>query len=406
LHKGWGNPALSFNMKSFHSFLFLITTALLSLTGTILKGEEKATPPSDFFPIYDYHNDWLVYSNQYKNYVPYSQGINESVRSVSLNIDILKNRRYFLLLRTESEGYLFLNGALQRKLQPEQWLRLNVDSLYKSFKNEELLLTIYGSAGISDKHLLLCNQKRKNTAGVVEQTASTLINIKPIQFSPFTNFAVLALLLILMLNAWIFNTNPQAFVRLINPLEYFNNNPRDQLSKINKPYSNSIIFFVIIDAMLMGFLLVFFTSNELNLFSVVNILSEQANTIQFLRDFLLLSLIFFLLMYGKFILMSVVGNMLNLDKLVDTLFLKIIQSSYFFYATLFIIIFALGFSNTSWLVPLRPYILFPFLIFYTARFISLYVVTKPSSSFINLYLFSYLCVIEIIPLIIGIKFAI
>jgi hypothetical protein len=158
--------------------------------------------------------------------------------------------------------------------------------------------------------------------------------------------------------------------------------------------------------MLMGFLLVFFTSNELNLFSVVNILSEQANTIQFLRDFLLLSLIFFLLMYGKFILMSVVGNMLNLDKLVDTLFLKIIQSSYFFYATLFIIIFALGFSNTSWLVPLRPYILFPFLIFYTARFISLYVVTKPSSSFINLYLFSYLCVIEIIPLIIGIKFAI
>ena len=393
-------------MRLFNSLFFLVLATALSLTGTTLKGEDKITPPSDFFPIYNYQNDWLVYNSQYENYVPYSQGINESIKSVSVNLDLLKNRRYFLLLKTETEGYLFLNGALQKKLLPEAWLKLNIDSLYRSYKKEELLLTVYGSGGIAGKSLLLCNQKKKNNAGLIEQTTSTLINIKPILFSPFGNFAVLAMLIILILNSWIFNTNPLAFVRLINPVEFFNNNPREQLSKINKPYSNSIIFFVIIDAMLMGFLLIFFTTNKLNLFSVVSILSEQTNTIQYLGDFLLLSFIFFLLMYGKFILMSVVGNMLNLDKLVDTLFLKIIQSSYFFYAAFFILVFMLGFSNASWLAPLRPYILFPFLIFYIGRFISLYVVTKPSSSFINLYLFSYLCVIEIIPLIIGIKFAI
>jgi len=393
-------------MRFFHSLFFLVLTASLSLTWTTSAGEDKITPPADFFPIYNYQNDWLVYNSQYQNYVPYSQGVNESIRSVSVNIDLLKNRRYFLLLKTDTEGYLFLNGALQQKLLPDAWLKLNIDSLYKSYKKEELLLTVYGSAGISGKNLLLCNQKKKNNAGLIEQTTSTLINIKPIQFSPFGNFAVIAMLILLVLNSWIFNTNPLAFVRLINPIEFFNNNPRDQLSKINKPYSNSIIFFVVIDAMLMGFLLIFFTTNKLDLFSVVSILSEQTNTIQFLRDFLLLSFIFFLLMYGKFVLMSVVGNMLNLDKLVDTLFLKIIQSSYFFYAALFILVFMLGFGSASWLIPLKPYILFPFLFFYIGRFISLYVVTKPSSSFINLYLFSYLCVIEIIPLIIGIKFAI
>jgi hypothetical protein len=209
-----------------------------------------------------------------------------------------------------------------------------------------------------------------------------------------------------VLNAWIFNTNPLAFVRLINPLELFNNNPRDQLSKINKPYSNTIILFVIIDAMLMGFLLVFFNHNELNLFSVATILSEQTDTLQFLADFLLLSFIFFLLIYGKFVLMTVIGNMLNLDKLVDTLFLKIIQSTYFFYSLLFLLAFLPGFTQPNLLTSVRPYILLPFIFFYISRFVALYVVTKPATSFINLYLFSYLCVIEIIPLIIGIKFVI
>ena len=392
-------------MRFYPLLLLLVITALFSTNEAIAKVDDKISPPADFFPIYDYQNDWLVYNSHYKNYVPDSQGVNESARSVSLSIDLLKNRRYFLLIKTEAEGYLFLNGALQQRLPSEEWLKLNIDSLFKSFKSEELLLTVYGSSGISGKKVLLCNQKQKNAAGIVHHSASTLINIKPIPFSQFGNFAVMAMLIILILNAWIFNLNPLSFVRLINPLEYFNNNPREQLSKINKPYSNSIIFFVLIDAMLMAFLLLFFTTNDLNLFSVITILTEQTNTFQYFLDFLLLSGIFFVLIYGKFVLMSVVGNMLNLDKLVDTLFLKIIQSAYFFYAALFLIVFMLGFNHTSWFIPLKPYILFPFLFFYIGRFISLYVVTKPSTSFINLYLFSYLCVIEIIPLIIGIKFA-
>ncbi len=405
MHRAGETPPFLINMKFLSALLFLVMTTLLSFTGTIAKGEAKAKPPADFFPIYDFQNDWLVYSNQYKNYVPYSQGLNEGVRSVSLNIDLIKNRRYFLLVKTDAEGYLFLNGTLQKKLFPQEWLKLNIDSLYRSFRQEELLLTIYGTVGIGEKSVLLCNQKKKNDAGVIQQAASTLINIKPIQFSPFGNFAVLALLIILVLNALISNTNPLAFVRLVNPLEFFNNNPREQLSKINKPFSNTVIFFVIVDSMLMSFVLIFLTSNDLNLFSVINILSEQTNAFDYVRDFLLLTLIFFILLYGKYIMMSVVGNMLDLEKLVDNLFLRILQSAHFFYGLLFVIIFAFGFNHTSWLLPLKPYILVPFLFFYVGRFISLYLVTKPVTSFINLYLFSYLCVIEIIPLIIGIKFA-
>ena len=392
-------------MKSISFLLFWAFFTAFSVIGTTASAAENVSPPEQYFPVYNYQNDWLVYNPQYKNYVPFSQGINESSRFVSLYIDLVKNRRYVVLVKAENDGYLFLEGALQNKISAKKWQELNVDSLYKIYKKDELLLTVYGSAGIGDKFVMLCNKKKLSDPAIIERTGRNFINIKPITFTPFGNFAGITLILVLILNVWIFNLNPLSFVRLINPIEFFNNDPRDQISKINKPYDNTAIFFVIITSMLMSFVVIFFAENKLNLFNVSTILSEKSNTLQTVSDFFILSIIFFVLTYVKFIFMVMAGNMLNLDKLVDIIFLKIVQSSYLFYAGLFLVVFMLSFNHINWLADLESYALLPFLVFYSVRFVGLYVVTKPPGSLINLYLFSYLCVIEIIPLIVGMKFA-
>ncbi|WP_439558932.1 DUF4271 domain-containing protein [Dyadobacter sp.] len=380
----------------FTAFIFFATVAFSAA---------KVTLPERYFPVYNYQNDWLVYNAAYKNYVPYSQGVDEDSRSVSLYIDLVKNRRYALLLTAETESYLFIEGALQSRIDPGQWRELSIDSLIKVYRKDELLVTIYGSAGIDDKAALLCHRKNSADAATLTSTRPSFINIKPISFSPFGNFAVLALVLILILNAWIFNLNPLSFIRLINPIEFFNGDPREQISKINKPYSNTIIFFAIITAMWMSFLLLFFANNRVNLFSVNSMLSEKANTLMIFADFLIISTLFFVLTYVKYVCMLLAGNMLNLDKQVDVLFIKIIQSSYMFYGAFFLIIFGMSFNQMNWISDMRAYIVIPFLFFYIGRFIALYVVTKPPGALINLYLFSYLCVIEIIPLIVSMKFA-
>ncbi|TLU99049.1 DUF4271 domain-containing protein [Dyadobacter luticola] len=392
-------------MKSIFSIAFWAFFSAFLLSGTLVYSAAKVTPPEKFFPVYNFQNDWQVYNSQYKNYVPFSQGVNEGSRFVSLYIDLLKNRQYSLLIRTENESYLFLEGALQNRIVPNKWQELSIDSLYRIYRTEELLLTIYGNAGIGDKTVLLCNEKKQNESGIISGARPNFINIKPISFSPFGNFAAIALIVILILNVWIYNLNPLSFIRLINPIEFFNSDPRDQLSKINKPYSNTIIFFVIISAMLMSFILIYFSTNKLNLFSLSTILSEKSTTLLILSDFLILSTLFFVLTYTKYICMVLAGNMLNLDKQVDIIFIKIVQSSYLFYALVFMLVFTLNLNHVDWLSAARGYVLLPFLIFYLVRFIGLYVVSKPSGSLINLYLFSYLCVIEIIPLIVSMKFA-
>ncbi|ACT94127.1 DUF4271 domain-containing protein [Dyadobacter fermentans] len=392
-------------MKSiFYAFFWAFVTAI-GLLGTSAHGAAKVNPPSQFFPVYNYQDDWLIYNENYKNYVPFSQGINEGTRFASLYIDLVKNRRYSLLVHSEDESYLFLEGALQSRIEPGQWRELNLDSLYRVYRKDELLLTLYGSPGIGDKTVIICNKKKLTDSETIAPARSGFINIKPIPFTPFGTFAGIALIIILILNAWIFNLNPLSFIRLINPIEFFNNDPRDQLSKINKPYSNTVIFFVVISSMMMSFTVIYLSINRLNLFSVSTILSEKTNTLQILGDFCILTLIFFLLIYAKYVFMVLAGNMLNLDKQVDIVFIKIVQSSYLFYALIFLVIFGLYSNHINWLEASRPYVLLPFLFFYLARFVGLYVVAKPAGSLINLYLFSYLCVIEIIPLIVSMKFA-
>ncbi|MBO9612411.1 MAG: DUF4271 domain-containing protein [Dyadobacter sp.] len=392
-------------MKSIFSAVFWAFFTAVTLLGSLAQGAAKVNPPGQFFPVYNYQDDWLVYNEQYKNYVPFSQGVNEGTRFASLYIDLVKNRRYSLLVHSENESYLFLEGALQNRIAAGKWQELNLDSLYRLYHKDELLLTLYGSPGIADKTVIICNKKKRTDSESIGPARSGFINIKPIAFTPFGTFAGIALIIILILNAWIFNLNPLSFIRLINPIEFFNNDPRDQLSKINKPYSNTVIFFVAISSMMMGFTVIYLSINRLNLFSVSTILSDKVNTAQILGDFCILSVIFFLLIYVKYIFMVLAGNMLNLDKQVDIIFIKIVQSTYLFYALVFLAIFGLYSNHINWLEASRPYILLPFLFFYAARFVALYVVAKPAGSLINLYLFSYLCVIEIIPLIVSMKFA-
>ncbi|MBU1819914.1 MAG: DUF4271 domain-containing protein, partial [Bacteroidetes bacterium] len=63
-------------------------------------------------------------------------------------------------------------------------------------------------------------------------------------------------------------------------------------------------------------------------------------------------------------------------------------------------------QNPHWLEQLSISLLYVFIFYYLIRFVLLYLFTNYTGQVINLYLFSYLCVVEIIPLIIGVKFAI
>ncbi|WP_373331173.1 DUF4271 domain-containing protein [Salmonirosea aquatica] len=384
--------------------MFLV---LLGFFAPSARAANEVGPEGSHYLVYDFTNDWLVYSSQYNNYIPYSSALNETDLSVSLLVDLLKNRRYDLLISTSKENYLFVEGALQKKLTPDEWLVLSVDSLRKLYKKDEILLTLYGSAGKEDKTVLIGHAKRTTaTPGTTAKSSPlSFINIKPLRTSPFGDFSVLLILLLLVLTLFTYAGSPSLFRRFITPADFFDRSERNDLYRFNRPYGRFMFMIALIVSMAIGYLILFLAHYGFDLFATSGFLSDGTTLTDFLTDSAKLTFLFLGLLFLKFIMMEIVSGVLNLDRIVNSHYIRALQLSYIFYGVCIIVFFGISLQNPLWFRQLGPYLLYIAIFYYLARFGLLYIFTNSSGQFINLYLFSYLCVIEIIPLIVGVKFA-
>ncbi len=408
MKRAGGTPPFFDTMERSSRLIALLFFILPGFTGSTAWAANEVGPGQSHYLVYSYTNDWLVYSSQYNNYVPYSRALNETDLSVSLLVDLLKNRRYDLLVSTAKENYLFIEGSLQKKLIPDQWLVMDIDSLRRLYKKDEILLTLYGSPGKEDKTVLIGHAKK--IAAITPSSAKSgplsFINIKPLRSSPFDDFSVLLILLLLVLTLFTYSSSPSLFQRFISPADFLDRSERNDLYRFNRPYGRLMLMIALIVSAAMGYLILFLAHYDFDLFSFSGFLSEGATLVDFLTDLAKLTLLFLGLLFLKFVMMEIVSGVLNLEHIVNSHYIKSLQLSYLFYGTCIVVFFGTSLQNPLWFQQLSPYLLYVVIFYYLVRFGLLYIFTNSSGQFINLYLFSYLCVIEIIPLIVGVKFAI
>ena len=256
------------------ALLFLI---LSSCFGSTVWAANEAGPGKSHYLVYDYANDWLVYSDQYNNYVPYSRALNETDLSVSLLVDLLKNRRYDLLVMTAKENYLFIEGSLQSKLAPDQWLVMNIDSLRRIYKKDEILLTLYGSAGKEDKTVLIGHAQKTTSVApsAAKSSPFSFINIKPLRSSPFEDFSVLLILLLLIFTLFTYSSSPSLFRRFISPTDFLDRSERNDLYRFNRPYGRLMFMIALIVSAAIGYLILFLTYHGFDVFSSSGFLSRS-----------------------------------------------------------------------------------------------------------------------------------
>jgi len=375
---------------------------LLSACGVLAN---SATPGDRYLQVYNYQNDWLVYSPGYDNYVPYTRSIHETETSVSLLVNLIRNRHYTLLLRSQHETFLFIAGALQKNIAPGTELSLSCDSLYRIYQEEELLLTFFGGVGIEGLSALMVFPKNADTTLDTTPLTKSQIRIKPKPAPVFRDFSVIVLLLILGLTATGFQTAPAIMRRISNPIEFFNRDFRSELYHHHRPYSPVIIMGVLILSMLLAFLLMYLEKQDIPVLPNGLIMGDHMTFTGLLTDYLGLTVLCFFSCYLKYFFILVTSRILNFSNVADFHFIKTLQSSLLFYSVLVLAFLLLLQQLPTFTETLQEYLYLPVLAFYFIRFLFLYLLINRSKRFINLYLFSYLCVIEIIPVIIGIKFA-
>ncbi|GAB3313942.1 hypothetical protein GCM10027299_01470 [Larkinella ripae] len=360
-------------------------------------------PNQQFFPVHDFRNDWLVYDQAYKSYVPFIDEQHALVSSVSFFLDIESNRRYSLLISTQQAGYLFIDAALKRKLNANEWAVMNLDSLYRAYRKPELFLTLHGSVGVDDKQVFIGHLKSAAQKNVV--ATDTRLSILPRRLSVYANFFTLSLLFIVAINAYLFNFHHRSYLRFFNLADLLSVTVRDELFLVNRPLGRTNLLFLMNLSFITAYLYLIIQSKNIDLFLSRALLLRGQGLLDLTLTFFELSGLAFLLLLAKYIFIVTIGGLYRLEEVVNLHFFKAIQSSLIFF-TAGAIAVAIVASNTptggTW--P-SLWLIIPFVGFYVIRLALLYVVIANKAVIKNLYLFSYLCIVELIPLTIGVRFA-
>ncbi len=389
-------------VKPCRSFLFGFIYFFLC---TIEVQAASVGPNDSYYLVQDFRTDWQVYDERYKSYVPFIKERHQSYRSVSVLFNLEENRGYSLLYFSTSESYLFIDASLQKKLDANTWMVLSVDSLLNSYKKPEILLTFFGNtSGIDNKTLLVGNRisvvQKKALLNEKQLTAQT----RPI--SPYRDFFIVIGLFLLVINAFLYNFHFKAFERYYNPRDVITFSKRlDLNAPINRPFEISNAFFILHLSLLLAYLYLFITSKEVAIFGNGNVLEETETFMGFLLTYLQVAFIILLCLLAKYLTLSLLGSLYRLEKITNIHFFKIIQASHLFFLGLTIIFLPLYFTTPNLPQPIVQLITITIVVFFMVRLGILYFTINKLASLKNLYLFSYLCIVELIPLIVGVRFA-
>ncbi|MDB5240727.1 MAG: hypothetical protein JWP57_1352 [Spirosoma sp.] len=358
-------------------------------------------PESRYYPVHDFNDDFLVYDEAEKAYVPYIVEQHADKTALSAYIDLESNRHYQLLIRTRQDGYLFVNAALKQKLRGGTWQVLSIDSLFRVYRQPEIFLTLYGAPGLNDRQLFIGYPKSTTQKTVMLRDDS--LSLHPRQMSAYTSFLGIGLLVLLATHAFLFSVHHRAFLRFYSLRDLLSLRAQEESFLIGRPLSSINILFTINLSLVLAYLMLLVQSHDIAVFTSRSVLGEQTFG-SLARSFLLLGTGTFIARMGKYVLLEVLGGLYKMQDSINVHFFKLLQSSMLFFTAMTLLVAVIAY-NTPTLVWTQSLLLTPIIAFYTARLALLYLVIRSIEPIKNLYLFSYLCIVELIPLIIGLRFA-
>jgi hypothetical protein len=399
-------------LSLFYSFSLSLFLFVFSASAQQDRKNNGIGPGGRYYPVHSFREDFLVYDEGTQAYVPYIAEQHAGETAVSAYIDLESNRHYSLLVSTKQDGYLFINAALKRKLVAGQWQVLSIDSLYQVYRSAnrhsglgirpELFLTLYGSAGIQDKQLFIAYPKSASTQKPVILRDDNL-SVRPRPSTIYESFLSAGLLFLLATHSFLYAFYRRAFQRFYSLRDLLSLRAQEESFLINRPLSGTNILFTLNLGFVIAYLALFVQHQGVNIVSSQLVLPGETRFLWLSGEFLLLGIGVFLVIMSKYVALEIVGGLYKLQETVATHFFKVLQSSLLFF-TLLTLLLAIIAYNTPVTVWSQNVLLLPLISFYLLRLALLYLVIRTVEPIKNLYLFSYLCIVELIPLIIGLRY--
>ena len=371
-----------------HRFLFTFLCLILVVNSSATSQE--------YVEVKNLDKEWLVYDTQEQLYLPVFKDEPINSNTLHLKIDGSEYKGYFLNLKLPAKSSILTNNEILAYNDHQHQYYWSIDSLKEIYKSE-LFLTIF-----NPQLKIMKEEVSVNILNLVENNTLSDNNI----FQPlvrtgdfFQEFFVIAIILILLIFILIRNLYPKTAAFYYNISKALTTTTRDeQTTRMNLAEGNNLMV-LILHSLIVSFVFVIILS-----FYDIEVRLVQIGLFgETFLSWLKIAGIVLILLIAKYLMVTFLANLFGLNFFANRHFFEFIRLSKIFYGIviLLMILFYLGFQFTSYFIV--KFILYSIIFFIVIRTLVLFNKFIRTSSFTNLYLFSYLCGTEIIPLLIGFK---
>jgi hypothetical protein len=336
--------------------------------------------------IYNFAQNWLKYDKYYEAYLPVQNSNLKNEKSLHQIINIEEYRNYKLKFKASKGLSFFINNKLIYKKITEGEEEVQIDlSKIESSENGEVIFTFYHPAGI----LPLYSSAIVHNTLVLQQVHSGedayLLMSRNLQ-DYLSDYAIL-FIIIATLFVLFKQFYPKEFLRYYS--FYFQENSDHFLLGT---FSIPSLWMALINGLSLSLLVFMLHLNELLL-----------SSFSLLRGTIVITSIYFIFFIMKYLYILVIAWLFNYSKVVSPQFSEYVRLFERIILVTTVIIFGIlasGFLKFD----LNPEILyFSLIMVFTICVIKVIFLFFRLISHRNLYLFSYICAAEILPLIIAVK---
>jgi len=379
-------------MRFLNLLFFFVLVSLPMLGASPLPDAWKAK----YEVIKDLNREWITVGED-NRYVPYIEKSMADVPVVGVSLDLSRYTGNQLLVCMPANSTLLVGKKISDYRALASCVSLDIDSLQQVNGQSKLFISVY--------------QPRKNFEEVglwvvqeltaVQARAANLVSER--NFSLLNDFFVIGLLILLILYAILINQYPKIFRNLYSLSRVFSLKVREENSRI-RLINEAHVLFLVHHCILLGFLFIVLVSTTQLLSPELPFLNFQpASFGEYMLLWAKISVLAFGIIWAKYIIVMLFGTLFKLRQLRYLHMLDFMRMSLIFGAIIFsllIVVFAgVGYS-ASYYFNLLIYL---FVGLAGIRVIILYFRLFSNASFRNIYLISYLCVAEVIPLLVSLE---
>lgn len=386
-----------------YRFLRIIIISLLVLI-SFKKGFAVPSGPNNTYSIiYDFKYDWLEYDKDLKIYIPHIKESNSNKLIYSLRINLIDYPGCYLLLKSQnSNDYLFFGSKMKQVLPKDEWVKFSYKDLLKVNNNATFILSIYGDKN-PENHTVFFGFPFSKASNLKKTKANNFLNFSPRSTSSIQSSFVIFFLFCLIMMSFLTNNFSKAYKKFYNINDMMSFKIKETSFLVNKPMDRPNMMIVILLSMFSSFVFILCQSRGFDILSN-NFIFQNGNSFGILTsNFFKLSIVIFVLYIAKYFFINTIGSLFNIEKIVDIHYFKLIQTSLLFFS---IILGLLLISYNTYLGKISNYENFftiLLLFFYSIRALIIYFSINQTGNIKTLYLISYLCIVEILPVLIGMR---